>query len=224
MVNRLATVNIMEHPVMATADLPRGIDQRRERQRLEARRAILDAAEALVIESQGCDFSMRSLGRRCGYSAPTVYHYFGDKDGLIDALVEERLAELGEEFDALAARGDALEDLRSVLLMSFEFWASNPTVARLIWSVSSKGENRLPAVIDRVSDRVDAAVRELATNDRFAGLDHEAAGQMLGAMLQGLISQHISAPDKEWSPRLAERAIDTLLHGMTHPAREGDAS
>ena len=208
---------------MATADLPHGIDQRRERQRLDARRAILDATEALVIESQGRDFSMRSLGQRCGYSAPTVYHYFGDKDGLIDALLEERLERLGQLFDDLPTCGDGQADLRSVLLMSVEFWASNPTLARLTWSVSSKGESRMPTVIDRVSERVAAAVRELVESGRFADLDEEMAGQMLGALLQGLISQRINEPERTWSPQLAERAIDTLLHGMTHPAREGDA-
>ena len=207
---------------MATADIPHGIDQRRERQRLEARRAILDATEALVIESQGCDFSMRSLGRRCGYSAPTVYHYFNDKDGLIDALVEERLAQLGHEFDALPAGDDPLKDLRAVCLMSFEFWASHPTVARLIWSVSSKGESRMPALIDRVAERVDAAVRQLAADARLVDLDAESAGQMVGALLQGLISQRINTPDRVSAPWLAERAIDTLLHGMTHSAREGN--
>lgn len=216
-------VKNMEPIEMATADLPHGIDQRRERQRLEARRAILDATEALVIESQGCDFSMRSLGRRCGYSAPTVYHYFGDKDGLIDALVDERLARLGQEFDDLSTCGDSQADLRAVLLMSVEFWASHPTLARLIWSVSSKGESRMPAVIDRVSERVAAAVRELVESGRFVGLDEETAGPMLGALLQGLISQRINAPERTWPPQLAERAIDALLHGMTHPAREGDA-
>ena len=67
-------------------DTPPGIEHRRARQREEARRTILDATELLLIESGGFDFSIRSLSKRCGYSAPTVYHYFGDKDGLIDAL------------------------------------------------------------------------------------------------------------------------------------------
>ena len=123
----------------------------------------------------------------------------------------------------MPAGADPLKDLRSVFLMSFEFWASNPTVAQLIWSVSSKGESRMPAVIDRVSERVAAAVHELAEKNCFVGLDEEAAGQIIGALLQGLISQAINAPDRVRSPRLAERAIDTLLHGMTHPALEGDA-
>ena len=68
--------------------------ERRERQRQEARRTILDATESLVIEKNGSDFSIRELGKRAGYSAPTVYHYFGDKDGLIEALLEERVSRL----------------------------------------------------------------------------------------------------------------------------------
>ncbi len=202
---------------VTTDELPRGIDQRRERQRLEARRAILDATEALVIESAGCDFSMRSLGRRCGYSAPTVYHYFGDKDGLIDALLEERLEKLGAQFDALPTHDDALEELRALLVRSVEFWASHPTLARLIWTVSSKGESRMPAVMDRVGQRVRDAVGQLANRDRFADLDEETAGQVLWALVQGLISQRINEPDHPWSPTLTQRAIDTLLHGMTQP-------
>ncbi len=202
---------------------PPGIDQRRERQRLEARRAILDATEALVIESDGCDFSMRSLGQRCGYSAPTVYHYFGDKDGLIDALLEERLQKLGETLDALPARDDALEELRELLVCSVEFWAENATLARLIWTATSDGHSRMPTVMDRYGQRISDAVRALVESRRFVELDEEVAGQMLRALSQGLISQRINQPEHPWSPELTERAIDTLLCGMTQPAPGGNA-
>ena len=222
MFSGMDVVNPLDPPDMSTAPAPNGIEERRERQRVEARRAILDATEALVIESASCDFSMRSLGRRCGYSAPTVYHYFGDKDGLIDALLEERLAQLGEALDRLPPNDDALAELRAVLLLSVEFWASHATLARLIWTVSSKGESRMPPVLDRVSERVEAAVRVLVQDGRFAGFDPDTARQMLWALLQGLISQRINAPDHPWTPNLAERALDTLLRGMTHPAREGE--
>lgn len=204
-----------------TGDHPRGIDQRRERQRIEARRAILDATEELVIEAAGCDFSIRSLGQRSGYSAPTVYHYFGDKDGLIDALLEERLQKLGAQFDGLPAREDAVEELRMLLVHSVEFWASNPTLARLIWSVTRKGESRMPAVMDRVGQRIDDAVRALTEGGRFGALDEEMAGQMVRALTQGLMSQRINQPEQPRSPALAECAIDTLLRGMTHPDSGG---
>ena len=66
--------------------------QRRLRQRQQARRAILDATQALLVEGGFERFSMRRLADRCGYTPPTVYYYFGDKQGLIDALLEERFS------------------------------------------------------------------------------------------------------------------------------------
>ena len=87
--------------------------QRRKRQREEARRTILDATEALMLETNGSNFSIRSLGDRSGYSAPTVYHYFGDKDGLIEALLEERVTRLADDLESVLPSGDARADLRA---------------------------------------------------------------------------------------------------------------
>ena len=67
---------------------------RRERQRNQARRAILDATQAPTVEGGYEGFSMRQLAERCGYSAPTIYHYFGDKPGLISASLEEHYGRL----------------------------------------------------------------------------------------------------------------------------------
>src|SRR5262249_23213265 len=67
---------------------------RRTRQREEARRAILDATEAILLEDGEELLSIRKLALRCGYTAPTIYHYFRDKDGLNDALLEERFSRL----------------------------------------------------------------------------------------------------------------------------------
>lgn len=130
------------HGVVGIADFsesgPR-IEERRERQRQEARRTILDATEALMIEANGSSFSIRKLGDRSGYSAPTVYHYFGDKDGLIDALLDDRVGRLADELEQVDPNADPRERLRAILLAYFEFSVSNPTFTRLMWTVSGKG-------------------------------------------------------------------------------------
>ena len=51
---------------------------RRLRQREKARRTILDASEEMLVSDGYEHFSMRKLAARCGYTAPTIYHYFGD--------------------------------------------------------------------------------------------------------------------------------------------------
>src|SRR4029453_9095360 len=111
-------------------------ETRRARQREEARHAILDATEALLLEAGGEAFGVRALAARCGYTAPTIYHYFGDKDGLIDALLEERVAVLADAIERVPVTRDALADLRAVLMVFVGFSAAHPTFDRLMWTVS----------------------------------------------------------------------------------------
>jgi AcrR family transcriptional regulator len=197
-----------------------GIERRRARQRDEARRAIVDATEALLIESGHFDFSIRSLGRRCGYSAPTIYHYFGDKDGLIDALLEERVAHLADAIEHVPQTGDALADLHALLLAFVEFGAANPTFRRLMWTASGKGDSRTTPAMERLRARVRPPLLELAASGRFADLDAETAGQMIWAMLHGLSALQVIEPDHPWAPNLGERALETLLRGMTRAPAE----
>ncbi len=193
------------------------IESRRARQREEARRTILDATELLLIESGGFDFSMRSLSKRSGYSAPTVYHYFGDKDGLIDALLEERIARLADEIERVPVTGEALVDLRAVLRVFVGFGAKHPTFDRLMWTVSSKGESRTPPAMERLSARVRPPLETLAGSGRLGDVDVDTAGQMIWALLHGLSALRVNEPDHPWSPNLGERALDTLLSGLTLP-------
>jgi len=206
-------------PASPDPDPAPGIDERRERQRSDARRAILDATEALLIESGGFDFSIRSLGRRCGYSAPTVYHYFGDKDGLIVALLEERTARLADAIERVPVTADPLDDLRALLLVFISFRAENPTFARMMWTVSSKGHTHVVPAMERLRARVSPPMQALADAERFRGVDHETAGQIIWALLHGLSSLSVIEPDHPWAPDLGERAIDTLLRGMVQPLR-----
>jgi AcrR family transcriptional regulator len=191
-----------------------GIEHRRARQREEARRTILDATEFLLIESGGFDFSIRSLSKRCGYSAPTVYHYFGDKDGLIDALLEERVAGLADAIDRVAVTGEALADLRAVLRVFVAFGAAHPTFDRLMWTVSSKGQTRTTPAMERLRARVGPPLHALAESGRLCDVDVDTAGQMIWALLHGLSALRVNDPDHPWVPNLGERAIETLLRGM----------
>lgn len=58
----------------------------RERQRLVATQAIVDATAALVTERRHFDFSMKEVAERAGVSLRTVYNYFPDRSDLLDAL------------------------------------------------------------------------------------------------------------------------------------------
>ena len=198
-------------------ETPPGIEHRRARQREEARRTILDATETLLIESGGFDFSIRSLSKRCGYSAPTVYHYFGDKDGLIDALLEERVAVLADAIERVPVTRDPVADLGAVLKVFVAFGSAHPTFDRLMWTASTKGKTRTTPAMERLSARVRPPLEQLERSGRLAGADVETAGQLIWALLHGLSALRVIEPGHPWAPNLGERAVDTLLHGMTCP-------
>ena len=59
---------------------------------------------------------------------------------------------------------------------------------------------------------------ELAESGRLVAADVESAGQMIWALLHGISALRVIEPDHPWVPNLGERAIETLLRGMTQPA------
>ncbi|MEE9279906.1 MAG: TetR/AcrR family transcriptional regulator [Myxococcota bacterium] len=192
------------HPVRA----------RRSRHRQEARRAILDSTEALLLEAGEAEFSIRRLANRCGYSAPTIYHYFGDKDGLIDALLEERFQQLVLRVRQVERRADPLAYMRELASAFVEFGLRNPTFYRLL----TRARQRVPAA-EEARDIMQAPLLELAAEGRLLTRDVKTAQQAAWAMLHGLTDLQIQRPDDPWTKDLNEEAIDLLLRGMIGAAR-----
>jgi AcrR family transcriptional regulator len=54
----------------------------------DARQAMLDAARELFAERGFERTTMRAVGTRAAVDPALIYHYFGDKDGLLAAVVE----------------------------------------------------------------------------------------------------------------------------------------
>ena len=55
----------------------------------EQRRRILDAATALFARNGYETTGMRELAAAVGMSPPAIYHYFGSKEALMDALIQD---------------------------------------------------------------------------------------------------------------------------------------
>ena len=106
-------------------------ERRRLQSRSEARRTILDATETLLVDAGYARFSMRKLADRCGYSAPTIYHHFGDKVGLLDSLLEERLGRLVAELREVPMSRDPARNLLALCSAFGRFGLRNPSHYRL---------------------------------------------------------------------------------------------
>ncbi|MGO3246212.1 MAG: TetR/AcrR family transcriptional regulator, partial [Brevibacterium aurantiacum] len=52
---------------------------------LDTRTRLLNAAADLIAATPGEDFSLRAVCDAVGVKMPTLYHFFGNKQGLIEA-------------------------------------------------------------------------------------------------------------------------------------------
>jgi AcrR family transcriptional regulator len=199
---------------------------RRTRQREEARRAILDATEAILLEDGEELLSIRKLALRCGYTAPTIYHYFRDKDGLIDALLEERFSRLLQRIRRVPLAPDPLVNIREYSRAFFRFAAANPTFYRVMIRGSSDGGERKVQAADAAREIMAHQLRALAAAGHLWTPDVDAALQSLWAMLHGVVALRLGNPKYGWSKNLSEVALETVLRGLVRsaPARNGRGS
>jgi AcrR family transcriptional regulator len=75
----------------------------RDRLRSEVSDSILVAAERVVAASGIGGANMQALAKEAGVSVGTLYNYFGDRDGLLRALVVRHRRELSATIEAAAA-------------------------------------------------------------------------------------------------------------------------
>jgi AcrR family transcriptional regulator len=198
-------------------------ERRRLRQREEARRAILEATESLLVEGGFGAFSMRRLAERCGYTAPTVYYYFGDKQGLIDALLEERFAILLQRLRRVPASADPLERIRRLVLAFVRFGLKHPTHYRLLTTPRADPATRAPSS-DKIMALFAGPMEALAAQGRLHSDDLEAARQVVWVTMHGLISLRDGRDDYAWVRHLSEIAVDTTLRGLIKPEPSVGAS
>ncbi len=198
-------------------------DERRERQRGAVRRTILDAAGELLVEEGHGGFSMRALAARSGYAAPTIYHHFGDRQGVLDALLDERMREVAGVMRAISAPGDPVAALSGMWRALVDFGLSNPNHYQAL--VSTLQEGAEPPAAQEVRALFESPVVALQRSGRLRASTPDVVIQALWALSHGIISLRTSRADLDWEPDLIDVALAGMLHGLVledpaRPARE----
>jgi AcrR family transcriptional regulator len=200
-------------------------EERRSQSRAETRRVILDATEALLLEVGHEGLSVRKLVDRCGYSAPTIYHHFKDKDGLIDALLEERLTLLASDLERVPLVEDPVENLRALTRAFAMFGLRNPTHYQLLMQVR-EDDGRMIASAEEARRLMETPAEQIDERNWIERGDQETFRQAIWTMIHGIVSMHALRPDVEWKPDLLEQSIEGVIAGWLTPkhARQMSAS
>ncbi len=180
---------------------------------------ILKATEALLLEAGEEGVSIRKVSERCGYSAPTIYHHFGDKKGLIDSLLEERFRVVHQLMMKIPRGPDAALYLREMARAFIGFSLENPSHYRLLTTPRPESEPDVPSA-KAARDLVKVALEELAREGTLATSDTEAAFQVIWAVVHGLISLQVIRPNPRLGGDLADLALDVVERGLLRQPRE----
>jgi AcrR family transcriptional regulator len=181
---------------------------------------ILDAASDLLTRSAVADLSTRSVCDAAGVTAPTLYHHFGDKEGLLAAVVDFGWTQFLETKRAAAAvvHADVADDIRTGWNNHMAFARENPNFYKLMWS---------PAVAPasaavREAHRMLFERLELGAAREQLKVSPQAATQMIMAAATGAALSLISEPelfvDDSFAGQLREAVIAAVVSDEAAPA------
>src|ERR1700712_5426360 len=185
------------------------------------RTRIVEAAGRL-LESGGEDaVSTRAVSAAAGVQAPTIYRLFGDKQGLLDAVVTHGFERYLAEKTVREETDDPVADLRTGWDLHVGLALERPALYTLMYA-RPNGEGHSPAaraafaVLAALIRRIAAAGRLRVGEDRAVGLV-QAAGS--GAALS-----LIAVPPAERDPGLSAAAREAVVVAITTDAAEVPAS
>ncbi|HEY2058733.1 MAG TPA: TetR/AcrR family transcriptional regulator [Amycolatopsis sp.] len=202
-----------------TAAPARARNRRGEGARL--RDEIVTAAAELLDET-GDDgaISLRSVARRVGIAAPSIYRHFPDQPAIVLAVTQSAFAELDDRLrTGVAAAGEnPRKQLFAICHGYLEFAVANPGRYRTMfggfWKPNPSESSVSETDLARLGEASMGLLAETLTACVDAGLltstDPGADAVVLWLGLHGLAHQRAVSPAFRWPPDIAERLITRL--------------
>jgi len=164
---------------------------RREMLKARSRRAILDAATALVAERGGPAFTVEELAERADMSRATVFNYFPSvSDVLVTASVEQ-FETAWATFDEVSAAAPRTDGSRAAVFdeVSRSLRATSmPDVIVAVGAVVGRGDEASPrheALLRQVMDRTSLHLAEHVST-RYPGWSRLEVDLLVGSLMSGV--------------------------------------
>lgn len=121
------------------------------------RERLINATRLLLSERSDREPSTRELYEAAGVAAPTLYHHFGTKEGLLDAVVEDAFARYLDRKRDMLRTGDLLADFAAGWDLHVEFGVASPILYRLMYgprasTAAATADRELRNGLERLAD------------------------------------------------------------------------
>jgi TetR/AcrR family transcriptional regulator len=196
-----------------------------------AREQLLETASAIMREGDIVDISLSELSLRSGLNSALVKYYFGNKAGLMRALLDRDMADIVHAVDALMAKDmDPESRLRRHIGAVVDTYFKTPYLNRLLMRlVRESDEDEAHRIADSYLTPLSRAYDRLIKDGIKQGVFREIDAQMFYFTLTGaadrffsarLVLKHCYDTDtltEQLRDRYREHCIDFVMTGILAP-------
>jgi AcrR family transcriptional regulator len=182
----------------------------------ETRAKLVASARHAFGTAGYAEASMDDFTAAAGLTRGALYHHFGDKKGLLEAVIAEIDAEMNERLRAVSARADNawqgfVDECTAYIEMALE-----PEIQRIVMRDG-------PAVLGDPSQwpsqsecirSMTASLQRLVEERVIFAVDPEAAARLLSGASLHAAQWIANSPEPEAPSKRAVKAFNTLLEGL----------
>jgi len=177
-------------------------------------RARIIAAALELLEQGGQDaVSTRAVSAAAGVQPPTIYRFFGDKDGLLDAVATQGFVNYRASKSARPPAEDPVADLRQGWDAHIELALANPALYQLMQSrvwTDVATSSAYAATAELLTERIGRVARAGRLR-----IPEPLAATLMQATCAGVALQLIATPADERDPALSQTAREAVIAAMT---------
>ncbi|MEU5265910.1 TetR/AcrR family transcriptional regulator [Amycolatopsis sp. NPDC021455] len=169
---------------------------------------LLLAAAQLLHEAGDGPVSTRAICERAGVQAPTLYHHFGSKQGLLDAVVNYGFTQYVQ---APSPDGDPVERIRAGWDRHVEYGLAHPAFYVLLYGQIE------PGVPCNLTSSAEAMLLELFTPLAREGrlrVEAAEAARQLAAANSGVTLSLIAQPEESRDLAMSAQVRESVLAGL----------
>jgi AcrR family transcriptional regulator len=172
-----------------------GISDRKEREKEEMRKLIMDTAFQMFLKEGYGGTSLRDIARKIEYSPSTIYLYYQDKEALFYDIQTKCFHELIERYQTVEKIQDPLERLKEIGVVYMDYNIKNPQCFNLMFLLDSPlcamtREDRWEKY-GNVAGFFKYTVAECIEKKRINYSDPVAAGVEIWALAHGLTTMFV---------------------------------
>lgn len=195
-----------------------GITERREREKEEVRRKILEAAQELFASEGYEQVTMRRIAEAIEYSPTTIYYHFEDKDDVVHSLCREHFGSLFAAMSGRETPTDPVDEIRQLGCAYGAFGLEHPNHYRFMFMTPKppgfKPEPGDPGYASFALLR--SAVERAIALGRFQPGDPHTIATVLWAGLHGAIALLLTNDPERFpeKPPPADLIAQVIEHGI----------